>query len=336
MTLTTACTPRVVITGNGTLGPYSLVDASSVAIRLVSTGHLKLTRYTSTTDATGTLLVLNTDYTVGGTQDARTFTLTSAQDVLTSSQRIVAERVQAYTQDLDLTTGGAFNASSLESRYDKLAEFQQELKARVDRAIIASALDTTPSTFPLKVSATSGDLLAFDASKNLTPVTPASIGITSLLLGSGWSTALLLPVPDALSGATITPVATYAAMTALLTATGLQDNGVYYTYGRSAEEDGGAGFWRYDSASTSTANGGTVLAIDGGGAGRFFRLYDKGKIFATWFGLTQGSTSGSVPANNVTAITAAMAQCNTDGGGEVILPPTGTSYIAINSVLDNT
>jgi hypothetical protein len=31
-----------------------------------------------------------------------------------------------------------------------------------------------------------------------------------------------------------------------------------------------------------------------------------------------------------------MAQCNTDGGGEVILPPTGTSYIAINSVLDNT
>lgn len=149
MTLTSACTPRVVLTGNSTRGPYSLVDASSVAIRLVSTGHLKLTRYSSTTDETGTVLALTTDYTVGGTQDARTFTLSSAQDVLTSSQRIVAERVQAYTQDLDLTTGGAFNATSLESRFDKLAEFQQELKAKVDRAIKADWRETDDLALPL-------------------------------------------------------------------------------------------------------------------------------------------------------------------------------------------
>ena len=130
--------------------------------------------------------------------------------------------------------------------------------------------------------------------------------------------------------------ATYALLTAHTAAEGLVDNGLYYTYARTTEEDGGAGFWRYDSASTATANGGTILAIDGGGAGRFVRLYTKGRIDVSWFGLTQGSTSGSVPADNVTAITAAMVQCNADGGGEVILPPTGTSYIAINSVLDNT
>lgn len=127
-------------------------------------------------------------------------------------------------------------------------------------------------------------------------------------------------------------VATYAALTALTTATGLIDNGIYCTYGRTAEEDGGFGFWRYDSGSSATANSGTILAIDGGGAGRFVRLYERGRIHAVWFGITQGSTGAS--AANTTAIAAAMAQCDTDGGGEVILPPTGTSYIAVTQ-LDN-
>lgn len=130
-------------------------------------------------------------------------------------------------------------------------------------------------------------------------------------------------------------VATYAELTALTTATGVNDGAVYYTRARTTADDGGAGSWRYDATSTATANGGTVLAINGGGAGRFFRLYTKGQVEAQWFGLTIGSTSGSVPADNVTAITAAMVQCNADGGGEVILPPTGTSYIAINATIDN-
>lgn len=191
MTLVTQ-QPRVVITGNSSLGPYSLVDENSVAIRFVSTSHVKLTRYSSTTAETGTELVLNTDFTVGGTQDARTFTLIGSQAVLTSSQRIVAERSQTYVQDLDLTTGGAFNAESVETRFDKVAEYLQELKKKVDRRLEASPLDSTPSTMPLKANADSGDLLAYDASKNLTPVSPTSVGISSVLLGTGWSTLLLL------------------------------------------------------------------------------------------------------------------------------------------------
>lgn len=95
-------------------------------------------------------------------------------------------------------------------------------------------------------------------------------------LGSGnwlcvsYKRASGFPVNDGV----IKTVPTYAALTALTAATGLVDNGIYYTYARATEEDGGAGFWRYDSASTATANGGTILAIDGGGAGRFFRLDD--------------------------------------------------------------
>jgi hypothetical protein len=143
--------PRVSILGNGTLGPYSLNDENSVPIRFVSTSHVKLTRYaTATTDNdAGTVLVLDTDYSVGGTQDARTFTLTGSQAVLTSTQRILAERVQAYTQDLDLTTGGSFNAESVESRFDKVGEFQQELKARLDRTVPLQFADATANAaFP--------------------------------------------------------------------------------------------------------------------------------------------------------------------------------------------
>jgi lysophospholipase L1-like esterase len=70
------------------------------------------------------------------------------------------------------------------------------------------------------------------------------------------------------------------------------DGAVYFTSSRTTPEDGGAGNWRYDAASTATANGGTILAVDGGGAGRFFRLFDGDEIDARWFGaFTSGATA---------------------------------------------
>lgn len=101
-------------------------------------------------------------------------------------------------------------------------------------------------------------------------------------------------------------VATYAALTALTTATGLIDNGTYCTYARTTEEDGGFGFWRYDSASTATANSGTILAINGGGAGRFFRLFDPaGPANPQWFGFKFGGGNADATANT-TALQAAL------------------------------
>lgn len=329
MTLTTACTPRVVIVGNGTLGPYSLVDASSVAIRLVSTGHLKLTRYAASTDDNndGTLLVLNTDYTVGGTQDARTFTLIGSQAVLTSSQRIVAERVQNYTQDLDLTTGGAFNASSLESRFDKLAEFQQELKARLDRVPALQFADTTANVAFPSPPTSATQVLARNTSGEIVHATAASLDV-DVVLGTDWATILGLPAAgtlDNLSGVRF--VATYAALTALTTATGLADNAVYFTYARATEEDGGSGFWRYDSGSSATANGGTILAIDGGGVGRFFRVYSD-EMYARWFGVVADGTT-----NDAAAFTAAWDACAAAGGG-VLWVPEGTTKFTTQVTLN--
>jgi hypothetical protein len=115
-------------------------------------------------------------------------------------------------------------------------------------------------------------------------------------------------------------VATYAALTAL-SGGNLSDNKTYLTYGRTAEEDGGFGFWRYDSGSSATANGGTILAIDGGGAGRFFRLFDPAApVNAQWFGFKVGGGNADATANT-TALQAAL-----DANYWVQLPA-GTAYI---------
>lgn len=96
--------------------------------------------------------------------------------------------------------------------------------------------------------------------------------------------------------AAVRSTSTYAALTGLMAATGLIDGAVYVTKARSSADDGGHGQWRYDAASVATADGGTVLAKDGGGAGRFFRLWN-GSVDPRWF----GASSSALAAANTTA-----------------------------------
>jgi hypothetical protein len=300
------------VTGNGTLGPYSLVDASSVAIRLVSTGHLKLTRYAASTDtnSSGTLLVLNTDYTVGGTQDARTFTLIGSQAVLTSSQRIVAERVQNYTQDLDLTTGGSFNSSSLESRFDKLAEFQQELKARLDRVPALQFADATANVAFPSPPTSATQFLARNTAGEITYATAADLTV-DVTLGSGWAAALSAALGALWSSAFVAstahgickalglpmPVANLVALQAL----GLDSPSAsipYILMCRTTAGDRGGGRFRW-SASDNSANvtndpltafyvPGTALT---GSAGAFIREDDSDGVIAEWGGAKSGDAA---------------------------------------------
>ena len=138
----------------------------------------------------------------------------------------------------------------------------------------------TPATNPVICNSLAAKVFYLDPAKAMDLVAKTSddaqtlfsvtynVDANNITLGTGWADVLELPaagILDNLNG--VRSVATYAALTALTTATGLSDNSTYFTYGRAAEEDGGAGLWRYDSASTATANGGTILAIDGGGAG---------------------------------------------------------------------
>lgn len=145
-----------------------------------------------------------------------------------------------------------------------------------------------------------GQIIALGADGQPLWTDPADLGI-DVALGSGWAGALAQDIDEVLDDLRgIRACATYAEMTAL-TSDELTDNALYCTYGRSAEEDGGFGFWRYDSASTATVDSGTILAKDVGGAGRFLRLYDTGDVRAEWF----GALSSAFSATLALAITAA-------------------------------
>lgn len=162
-----------------------------------------------------------------------------------------------------------------------------------------------------------------------------------LPFGAGWLTALTSAFNAAtLAAAHLWAKATWGVLTvdtlAELTAlTSLSERVTYRLRGRGAKGDGGGGDFYFVSGSSTTANGGTIFADDAA-TGRLFRLYDKGDVQVAWWGLTIGSTSGSVPANNVAAFEAAMICVAADGGGTAWAPPTGTSYIAINAAIDNT
>ena len=145
-------TPRVVFIGSGTRGPFDLQDGGT-PIRVRDSSTLVVRRYSSVTDETGTLLTLNTDYTVDNTNvDDATLTLALTQAVLTSSQRLVVERRQGVAGVVSYTSGGNFRGPTLGEAIDKLAERVQELRADMDRAVKVDWKDTGERALPLAPS----------------------------------------------------------------------------------------------------------------------------------------------------------------------------------------
>lgn len=102
---------------------------------------------------------------------------------------------------------------------------------------------------------------------------------------------------------------TYAQLTAL-SAPG--ENVTYRVRGRTTKGDGGEGSFYFVSGSAATANDGTILTH---ASGRFFRLFDSGKLNVKWFGAT-----GSGAGNDATAINAAITALGASGG-DLFFPP---------------
>jgi len=180
------------------------------------------------------------------------------------------------------------------------------------RTFYTDAELTTPAANPATLGASGRVFYVNPALSYAFTITDAAEAVT-------YDTIYMPAELDAAGAAVLTPlvVSNNAALTALTAGTGLVDNGLYQTLGRTTENDGGQGQWLYDSASTSTADGGTILAINGGGAGRFFRLGSLSRQDARWFGVIAGS--GASASANYTAVEAWMTNTATVGK-ELILP----------------
>lgn len=107
-------------------------------------------------------------------------------------------------------------------------------------------------------------------------------------------------------------VATYAALT-VIPASFRFDDMLVYVASRATDGDGGEGWWRFDTASSATANGGTILAPDAG-TGRWIRLTTS--ISVLFFGTDR------------TALLAADAL-----GGTITIPSGTTCTFASNTTL---
>lgn len=271
MTLSTTDS-RFVYDGDGTTTAFSFPR------KVIEAAHIDVYVYDEDDDSMS-LQTLNTHYTFAGSGLANgiyasaTITFLSAPG---SDKKVILYRDPTLTNEFDFTS--ETNVLNALNRYSDRVEMKlQRLQDQIGRTFRLSDGDYRTSFAALTaLGGKAGYIPQVNDDEDgiewvlndgsSTSVTPTG-GSTSRTLAAWLADAAIM-------------FATYAEMTA---ATYLVDNAVYGTYGRTAEEDGGFGIWRYDSASTATADGGSILAIDGGGAGRFFRLHD-GIARPEWFG----------------------------------------------------
>lgn len=257
-------------------------------------------------DVTGaeTLWSLGDDYTLAGALDPAGGTLT-ATTAPAAANTLVIERVMALTQSRVFNEGSLFPAKSFEGGLDRSAMMIQQLSRRVDRGVRAPLADPAALVALPIISARKDRALAFDAAGQ------PSAGPLIADLETAVTAAL-----GGLSIGDIPSVANLAAMTALAKAT-LTDKEPIQVLGALARGDGGGGLFYWDAAASDTADGGTILAADEAGAGRWKRVF-SGAIDARWFGL-----QGDGVSDDRAALQAAI---NAAANGVLRLPAPAVAY----------
>lgn len=312
-----AQTPRAVYIGAGTRGPFAFADADGNPIRIRDQTQLVVRRYSATTDETGTLLTLNTDYTVNNADvDAVTLTLTALQDVLASTERLVVSRLQTIDDVLTLTGGGDFSLPVLGAAISVLVEELQEARRDIDRKVEGDWRQTTPLKLPLPPASgvsplgrnSTGAIVNAETADfgSGTLVDASWIAALSAALGNGWQANFLRGAsnPYVLASIATLQAATFAAADA---------PPIILLRTNYAAGDGG-GVFAYDSTdTTSTDEGGcTILTNTSGTKLRYKRLV-RDTIDLRWY-------SGSLATSATAAFNAAMAWAKLNGVRTIQLP----------------
>lgn len=121
---------------------------------------------------------------------------------------------------------------------------------------------------------------------------------------------------------------TPATLTALKALTGLTDGLAVYMLGYAAYNDGGGGWFVWDSDSAATADNGMVVLSDSTGTGRWLRMREGNEINVKWYGAKlDGTTDDSA------AIQGALDYASTNTLG--VFVPEGTAICTALSSLTN-
>ena len=177
--------PRVVFSGSagGSRGPFELRDTNGNPVQAQKSTHLKVTRYASEAAASGTLLVLGTDYTVSGIPQSPQVLLTTSATGLLESEKLVIEREQPIQQTLHIGAGTPVKATDTERTFDTLVEILQEQAARLNELRSAAGGGFSPD---FGISATADTDLAKKFTDALGLALPLEDGADVLSSGAGY------------------------------------------------------------------------------------------------------------------------------------------------------
>lgn len=195
-------TATVSYTGSGTTGPFT------VPFYFLEDSHLLVVKETIATGVRATL-VLTTEYTVSGADDSAGGTVTLIAS-LSSAYKLHVERNVPITQTSAYPRNDPFPAATHERAVNKLTMIDQQLSAKLQRALLAP-VGETPEDLPSLVDRASM-FLAFDSDGD--PIASSGTGTDSGLrvdLASTGATpgAALLGVKESVTGAAATTLSAY-------------------------------------------------------------------------------------------------------------------------------
>ena len=270
------------------------------------------------TDAEGfeSDLSLNTHYTVNGAGDESggTITLLSAL-YLDSGETMTLIRDIDLTQETDFVDGQATPAATLELPVDKSRIIDQQFKEELDRTLrlpilgTVTSLLTPPEALKFFRWNSDGTAIEYISAGSVDLAVPADGSVTS----------------DKLAGdAAIKIDATN--ITQLRGKQGVA-GAIAYIKGYNTDGDGGEGLFYWDSTSTETDNGGTIIKVTAVVTGRWLRFHSD-TINVEWFG-AKGDvihiSDGAITATSQAFTSASNPFVATDVGKLIIVGGAGAA-----------
>lgn len=219
---------------------------------------------------------------------------------LASGYKLYLFRTVPFTQLANLRAEGGYNPPTNEQALDLLCEADQQLYDMFARSLRFPLTDSPPDPLPSAQLRANG-FQAYDA--NGDPI--ISSGVTT--------------VP---AGTMIGILNSFAALKALAVPA---SSVTYLVRGSAAAGDGGAGLFFWNASDTTADNGGTILAADAGGTGRWNRICDSGYVNVKWFG-----AKGDGVTDDTAAILAAINAVDATYGATVYAP--GGKYIFSSAI----
>lgn len=170
---TSVTTARIVYSGSGSTGPFS------VPFYFLADSELTVTKISASTLATVSVLVLDVDYTVTGEGTTSGYVTLTA--TLSSSYKLVIQRATDFLQATDLVELEAFSAETLEGQHDKETRELQELKDEVNRSVRLLPGTTDTSINPHLANPAASTVIGWDSTgKALTNYTTTTLSVPSI------------------------------------------------------------------------------------------------------------------------------------------------------------